>query len=146
MSPAYRRPRIARRQAGFSLIAAIFLLVVLAGLGAVIVTVSSVQHTTTSSAVQGSRAYQAARTGIEWGIFRVLDPPVGCFAPGPPLTLNSPPGLDGFQVSVTCAATNHQEAGAAFQVFRIISTSTAGVFGNPNFASRRIEVTVTDAP
>ncbi len=145
MSIASPRFPVVRRQAGFSLVAAIFLLVVLAGLGAVIVTVSSVQHTTTSSAVQGSRAYQAARTGVEWGIFRVLNP-VGCFASPTLFTLNSPPGLDGFQVTVTCAATNHQEAGAAFQVFRIISTSTAGVFGNPNFVSRRIEVTVTDAP
>ncbi len=145
MSTAYRQPPIAHRQAGFSLVAAIFLLVVLAGLGAVIVTVSSVQHSTTSSAVQGSRAYQAARTGIEWGIFQVLNP-VGCFASPTVFTLNSPPGLDGFQVTVTCAATNHQEAGVAFQVFRVISTSTGGVFGNPNFVSRRIEVTVTDGP
>ena len=40
-----------RRERGFSLITAIFLLVILAGMGAFIVTIGAVQHTTMSSSV-----------------------------------------------------------------------------------------------
>ncbi len=106
-----------------------------------IVTIGSVQHTTMSSSLQGIRAYQGARAGIEWGVYSSLNPP-GCFAP----TTFTPAGLDGFQVTVTCAATPHQESGNSFQVFHVIATANSGTFGSANFASRRIEVTVTDAP
>lgn len=130
-----------RRERGFSLIAAIFLLVILTGVGAFIVTIGAVQHTTMSASIQGVRAYQAARTGIEWGVYSALNPP-GCFAPA---TFN-PAGLDGFQVTVTCTATPHQESLDSFQVFRLIAVASSGTFGSPNFASRQIEATVTNAP
>ncbi len=133
-------PRV-RRERGFSLITAIFLLVILAGVGAFIVTIGAVQHTTVSSSIQGARAYQVARTGIEWGVYSALNPP-GCFAP----TTFSPAGLDGFQVTVNCTATPHQESLNSFQVFRLIAVASLGTFGSPNFASRQIEITVTDAP
>ncbi len=130
-----------RRENGLSLITAIFLLVILASVGAFIVTIGAVQHTTVSASIQGVRAYQAARTGIEWGVYSALNPP-GCFAP----TTFSPAGLDGFQVTVTCAATPHQESLNSFQVFRLIAVASSGIFGSPNFASRQIEATVTNAP
>lgn len=130
-----------RRERGFSLITAIFLLVILAGVGAFIVTIGAVQHTTVSSSMQGVRAYQAARTGIEWGVYSALNPP-GCFAS----TTFSPAGLDGFQVTVNCTATPHQESLNSFQVFRLIAVASSGSFGSPNFASRQIEATVTNAP
>lgn len=57
---------------GFVLPAAIFLLVVLAALGAAIVTVSTTQQIGSALDVQGTRAYQAARAGIEWGLYSVM--------------------------------------------------------------------------
>ena len=61
------------REAGFSLVTAIFLLVILASLGAFIVTVAGVQQTSSALDVQGTRAYQAARAGIEWASYQVLN-------------------------------------------------------------------------
>lgn len=58
-------------QQGFSIIAAIFILVVLAALGAFMVTIYTNQQIGFAMDVQGSRAYQAARSGIEWGVFKV---------------------------------------------------------------------------
>jgi MSHA biogenesis protein MshP len=69
--PAARSARLA---AGFSIVAAIFLLVVLALLGAAIVYVAGLQQTAHQLDILGARAYQAARAGIEWGAFQVLDP------------------------------------------------------------------------
>ncbi|WP_229508025.1 agglutinin biogenesis protein MshP [Massilia sp. Dwa41.01b] len=49
---------------------AIFLLVVLAGLGVALVSVFTTQQQSSLLDESGARAYQAARAGIEWGLFR----------------------------------------------------------------------------
>jgi MSHA biogenesis protein MshP len=99
--------RIWRRsaQTGFSLISAIFLLVVLAGLGVAMVTISTVQHHETALDVQGVRAYQAAKAGIEWGVYQYLKHPATCTGA---VTSFTPPGesFTGFVVSVTCIPQN----------------------------------------
>lgn len=56
---------------GFALVSAIFILVVLAALGAFILSVSSSQQIGSALDVQGARAYQTARAGIEWGVYQV---------------------------------------------------------------------------
>jgi MSHA biogenesis protein MshP len=67
-APAPYRRRV--RSAGVGLVTAIFLLVVLAGLGAAAVTLFNAQQHSSSLDIEGARAYQAARAGIEWGIFQ----------------------------------------------------------------------------
>lgn len=64
--------RICRPARGFGIATAIFFLVILAGLGAALVNLSTTQHTVSSLDIQGARAYQAARAGIEWGLYRQL--------------------------------------------------------------------------
>src|SRR5262245_20779548 len=93
---------------GFSIVAAIFLLVVLALLGTAIVYVTGLQQSGHQLDVLGARAYQAARAGIEWGAFQVLDPNntiASANLPGCPAT-TSLTGLGGtlapFTVTVTC--------------------------------------------
>jgi MSHA biogenesis protein MshP len=101
-------------QAGISLITAIFLLVVLAALGAIVVTVSGLQHTSSARDVMGSKAYQAARAGIEWGAYKVLQqaPLPGAGAcPAPSTSIPMPAGTDltGLTVNVECARTTDVE-------------------------------------
>ncbi len=139
------------RQRGVGLVAALFLLVVLAALGAFIVTISGVQQVTPVFAVQGARAYHAARSGIEWAVHQALNTPLGtmCGNPGPITTgpfAVSGPGLNGFQVTVNCSYTQHKEGAPTFEVFAITSTATFGTFGSPDFFSRTIEAAVTNAP
>jgi MSHA biogenesis protein MshP len=62
------------RQNGFGAIAAIVVLVMLAALAAAIVAVGTAQQTTISQDVQSARAWQAARSGTEWGLFQALQP------------------------------------------------------------------------
>lgn len=93
---------------GFSLISAIFLLVVLAALGTAIVNVATVQHKSSAFDVQGARAYQSARAGIEWALYRTLMT-VG-YCNGPAAVTDSfklPTGttLSEFTVTVTCTPT-----------------------------------------
>jgi Tfp pilus assembly protein PilX len=72
MSATCLKPPSVKSQCGFLLVTAIFLLVILAALGAFILTISGTQQTSSALDVQGSRAYQAARAGIEWASDQLL--------------------------------------------------------------------------
>src|SRR5688572_5354857 len=71
-------------QRGFSIVTAIFLIVVLGLLGVFIVAVVGLQQQSQALDVQGVRAYQAARAGIEWGAYQVLEPNASLGTCGPP--------------------------------------------------------------
>ena len=119
-------------QAGIALASAIFLIVVLAALGAIVVTVSGLQHTSSARDVMGSKAYQAARAGIEWGAYKVLQQaaPLGAgVCPAPSTAIPMPAGTDltGLTVSVECTLTNAQEGGRTaanpLEFYLIIATA-----------------------
>jgi MSHA biogenesis protein MshP len=130
------------RERGFALVAAIFLIVVLALLGLFIVRISGVQHQTVNVALLGARAFEAARTGIEWGAFQALDS-ASCTT----TTLNlTEGGLNGFDVDVTCTSSTHTETGNTYNVYLIDVVASDGIYGNPDYVSRRMQATVTDAP
>ena len=61
-----------RVQRGFGAVAAIVVLVILAALSAAIVSVGTSQHLTSAQDVLSARAWQAARAGNEWGLYRAL--------------------------------------------------------------------------
>lgn len=104
---------------GFSLPTAIFLLVVLSLLGAFMLSLSTTQSITSAQDVLGSRAYRAARAGVEWAAFS-LQSATTC--PVPP----SPFVIDGFTVTVVCAVQAHDEGGTSKSVFFVTSTAAAG--------------------
>ena len=60
------------RSRGVSLLTAVFLVVVLAGLSAAIVGVFTAQQNSAVLDIMGVRADQAARSGLEWGLFHQL--------------------------------------------------------------------------
>ncbi|MFA7269404.1 MAG: hypothetical protein WC073_08680 [Sterolibacterium sp.] len=125
------------RQNGFTIVSAIFILVVLAALGAFMVTVSTTQQIGSALDVQGSRAYQAARSGIEWGVFQVQATPAynfghasvdpntrGC--PASPTSFSFPvtaATLTGFTVTVTCVATVDPRGLGAPIIFTVTATA-----------------------
>jgi len=120
------------RQLGFSIAAAIFLLVVLALLGAIIVTVTGVQQASEQLDVQGVRAYHAARAGIEWGAYQVLDPNnASATPPDCPATTNITglaASLSAFTISVTCVHAPATEGNRSVRVYQV----TAAACNQPN--------------
>ena len=92
-----------RHMRGFSLVTAIFLLVVLAGLGAAMVNVFTLQQVESALDVQGVRAEQAARAGFEWGVYRQLID--GQCNPSTSFALPAGTSLSSFSVSVQCSTT-----------------------------------------
>lgn len=141
------------RQRGFSIVTAIFLLVILALLGVFIVFVSGLQQSSQALDVQGVRAYHAARAGIEWGAFQVLDPNnsqlsalAACNAtlpipmPSCPATTNIGPGhanalagsLASFTVTVQCQVDpgwDTTEGNRRVVVYRLTATACNGITG-----------------
>jgi MSHA biogenesis protein MshP len=126
------------RQRGFSLVTAIFLLVVIAALGAFAVTLATTQQQSAALDVLGSRAYQAARAGIEWGAYQALQNN-SCLAP--PTTLAGLPNtLAGFNVQVTCTFATTTDGGTAITLYQLNSTAKQGA--SPSYVDRQISVAI----
>lgn len=128
-------------QSGFSLVPALFLLVVLAALGIVAVRLAGVQHQTVVLAMQSGRAYAAARSGADWSAYQAL---VNNNCGSSTLTLTEA-GLAGFSVTTSCSSTTHSEGPNSTRVFVIDAFAWSGSYGTPDYVSRRIRSTVTDA-
>ncbi len=119
---------------GFSAIAAVAILVILAVLGAFVVTVSGIQSHSSALDILGSRAFQAAKAGIEWGAYQVLNPE-NTNPPGGPFTTPYPcgaatnisglgGGLGDFTVTVGCSMSGpYTEFGNTVRVYQITATS-----------------------
>ena len=60
------------RQRGFGVIAAIVILVMLAALAAAIISFSTTQQITSAQDAMSAKAWQAARAGNEWGLYKAL--------------------------------------------------------------------------
>ena len=117
------------REAGFSAVTAIVILVILAVLGAAIVTITGTRSTSAALDVLGSRAYQAARAGIEWGAFQIRNPentndPVRYDCTVPATTSFALAGaLTGFTVSVQCSSTDSTEFGNTVRIFQLVANA-----------------------
>ena len=143
---------------GFALVSAIFLLVLMTSLGAFLVSIVSTQNITSAQDVQGSRAYHAARAGVEWGLYQVLDPtnatvsamvaPYGSGAaawPNMPGCAAAGLTIEGFGVAVSCTLSDYSEAGVnrRIRVYQIVATASSGVVGTAGFVEREVVVTVS---
>lgn len=126
------------RARGFTLVSAIFLMVVLVVLAASLVTLGSVQHTTSAQMLQTVRAHYAARAGIEWAIGTAGA--TGCVS-APPFALGG--ALSGFSVTVTCTRTDHPIGAATPQAYyRVDVLAVGGAYGTPDFVRRQAQAKV----
>lgn len=131
------------KQGGVSIITAIFLLLLMAGLAAMMANVISTSHLTSAEDVLGARAYQAARGGAEWGLYQVMDPgnatATSATAALPPCFASAtPPGL-GATVSVSCSAKDYLEGVKRIRIYQIVSIAT--INGPGMVIERQVEVT-----
>lgn len=108
-------------QQGFAAVAAVFLVVALAALGAFMVSFSNTQQLTSAQDVQGSRAYWAARAGLGWGLASLTANSSMCPTPPTPFV------VEGFTVVVTCTGTTYSDAGVNnVVIYRLVSRASQG--------------------
>jgi MSHA biogenesis protein MshP len=116
---------MSRLQHGFSIITAIFLLVVLSFLGIAMVSFSTSQHQSAAMDVMGSRAYQAARAGIEWQAHYVVNSASNAAAAVPQCTATnfSAGSLGGtlapFTVNVHCQPASYVEGASTIWIYDV---------------------------
>jgi MSHA biogenesis protein MshP len=118
------------KQGGFSLIMAIFLIVVLSGIAVFIGRVSTMQHQGSTLDEEGAMAYQSARAGIEWGVYQAI---VGssCVASSPfTLPLAIATGTVNYTVTVGCTSTAATEGSTTINIYQITATANNASAGN----------------
>ena len=132
-----------KRQGGFAAIAAIFLIVILAALGAFMVTFSNTQQLTSAQDLQGSRAYWAANAGLEWAVVAIpINPVLFC----PAMTLSEVVGglalVDGFTIKISCAKNTYVEGGVPLTIYRVESQAFLGTVGAIGYIERSVSATM----
>ncbi|HEY6898307.1 MAG TPA: hypothetical protein VI279_13690 [Rhodocyclaceae bacterium] len=162
-SPPLQHPRVTTAQRGFTLVSAIFILVVLVSLGAAIVSVATSSGVSSALDVQGTQAYQAARAGIEWSVYQLQATPAYNFgqASSDPNTRDCnnaggslgvsfvppAPRLSDFTVTVSCNAKT--DASGAPTVYEITVTACnqpdgtgkcPGTASSLTYVERKLEV------
>jgi MSHA biogenesis protein MshP len=133
-----RNPRI-RSARGFLIIAAVFLLVVLAGLVAYLMTVSTTSQTASVADLNSARAYQAARAGLEVAAFQVLRSSTCTAAQNIAFTGN----LAGYTATVTCASNAVTEGGVSVTAYSLVSNGCNETVGGACPNSTTVVVSTT---
>ncbi len=145
-------------QKGFSLVTAIFLLVVLSGLGAMMVTFFTAQQQSSALDVLGSHAYQAARAGVEWAAYNVAEQTAGlpsipgtrwpeCATDTPTKTTTTFAAgtlggtLSPFTVAVSCSSVSAVEGTTQIWIYDINASAVNGATpGSADYVERAIIV------
>ena len=125
---------------GVSLVSAIFLLVVLSLLAAAGVRMMVLQQQTTTMELRSTQAFHAARTGLNWAAHRSLS---ADWCSNQTLAL-SEAGTQGFFVDVSCTRSTHVEGGTTISVYTIVALAQSGLYGGPDYVSRRMQAKVTN--
>ena len=133
-----------RPQRGFAAIAAIFVGVVLAALGGFMVTFSNTQQLTSAQDLQGTRAYWAARAGLEWGVGSVSAVADPSTLTSSTCTASTPLSIDSFSVAVACSVDTYVEAGTNKYIVQIrsVASTSAGTPGSIGYIERSVSASM----
>ena len=129
-----------KNQLGFSIVMAIFILVVLGLLGSYMVRMSGVQLSTFNDALLGAKAYQAARAGLEWSVARLNNG--GSCADINTQTAMNFDGLAGLSVRLSCSSQSYSEANENPTIYRLNTLSEYGSYTSPDYVARELELTI----
>lgn len=135
-------------QRGFALVSAIFLITSLFLLSAFMVGLRVYQDSGISLDTLGTRAYAAARSGAEWGVYNVVHS--SACAASTALSLGG--SLSSYAATVTCSAASpaFNEGGSMINMYTIVSTACNQPSGGncpnatpgANYVERQISMSV----
>ena len=129
--------RAARRQRGFSLVAAVFVIAIALLIVLAAVLTLSARNRSTVQALESSRALFAAQSGVDIAIARSLGG--GCTAVPPSVV------IEGFTVTLACSSPLPvDEAPDVYQIYTLTAVAQRGSFASNTFISRRVRATVTE--
>lgn len=128
--------RSMRHTEGFTLISALFVVVVVASLAVYLATLSTAQHTSSALSVRASQAMYIAQSGIDWVAYRLAQ---GDSCAAIPSLLS----VDGYDLAIeNCTTQTVSEGGASYPLHAIAVNASIGTYGESGFVSRRLSVTL----
>ncbi len=129
---------------GFSILVALFIIVVLATLAVFLAGVTAVSTATPTLTLLEARALNAARSGFSWGAEQALSANA---CPSTTTLAFTAAGLESFSATVSCTETTHVENGATIDVFVLVSSASDGTYGKTlTYVARTVHGTVSDVP
>jgi MSHA biogenesis protein MshP len=114
-----------RRGAGFTLVAVLFILVVLAALGTALARIAQRSQLGSAAELESARALQSARAGAEWAAFQMLRNPAppaaapACFG----TTSFSAGGLSAYTVTVSCTRTTATDGASSLVFYQLVANA-----------------------
>ncbi|MDZ7591768.1 MAG: MSHA biogenesis protein MshP [Rubrivivax sp.] len=144
------------RQRGLGAITVIVVLVLLAGMAAAIVRLNSAAQTTATQELLAARAAQAARAGLQWGLYQAFKGAwTTCSGASQTLDLGSESGM---RVTVGCNSTLYNEGESAPGTARTVRVYTLDavacnaaascpdntLVARPGYVERRWQIHATD--
>jgi len=145
-----------KRRRGFTTIAAIFLLVILASLGAFIAEISGTHQIGSALDFMGAEAYFAARAGIDWEVPQAINAAVTSATCSDAGTSTNIGVVNNMYVTVVCQITARSggaiDEGGLKAIYKITSTACnvpvanacPGLASSNNYVERRL-TSVVDA-
>lgn len=124
------------RNTGVALFTAIFLIVVLAGVGIAVALLATTQQLSSAQGLDATRAYYAARARLE----QEIDIAVG----GGGCSGNGDQATHGFTTTFSCNAVAVQEGGSAYNVLTMTVTAYRGDRDAGTRVRRVLRAQVTD--
>ena len=109
-----------RKNLGFAIISAIFVLVILSLISTFLINLFINTQASSNILLLGQRAYFAAQSGLEWGLTKVAANPTGPCPTTTNININQG-GILGFTAVVSCSKSG--------TTFTITSVASRGVFG-----------------
>jgi MSHA biogenesis protein MshP len=129
-------------QDGFALVLAVFVITVLAALGAYILTVSGVQHQTSVLTLQQTRALNAARSGVQWASYKALTEKT---CPTDSTISARAQTLSRFDIQIVrCEKSKHTIGGKAIDIFVIEVKASSKNPESTGYAMRKLTATIHD--
>jgi MSHA biogenesis protein MshP len=136
---------------------AVFMIVTMAAIGVYLLTMSTGQLEAVSQDEEATRAYQAARTGVDWGAYQLLQtsPPsafaAACAVGAATQNLTfSAPQLSRFRAEIICTKVGSEtEAGVTVVIYRFAVTgcngspTACGTSIGPTYVERQLQLTLT---
>lgn len=124
-----------RRERGFAIIAAIFLVVMLGTIALALFAISSATHQSAALQVREAKALNAARAGIQYAAFTEISSGVDGAACNSASTFS----INGYNISVTCSGSSHTVRGNEADIYVLESTATAGSWATLGYVRRRAQ-------
>lgn len=124
-----------RKQRGFAIISAIFLVIMLGTIALALFAISSSMHQSAALQVREAKALNAARAGIEYAAYQEISAGVDSAACNSATTLN----LNGFSVIVSCSGTQHTVSGQEQDIYHLSAVASSGSWGELGYVRRQVQ-------